>query len=108
MNIVPMFMMSVIPWGIFMFTCGLTAFNVMYMRPALGYAIIGLLILFWVGTILVAINRRKYDPEPGWYTYFAIVTGIAIFVGWYLGHSIFMTYSFPFYQISDLKTIDNL
>jgi len=84
------------------------SFNVMYMRPTLGYAMLALAILFFVATVVVALNRRKYDPEPGWYTYFAIMTGIAVFVGWYLGHGIYNTYSFPYYQVNDLKTLANI
>jgi len=108
MNIVPMFLMIFIPWGIFLFISGLAAFNVMYMRPGVCYAVLAFAILMWAASLLVALERRRNDPEPGWYMFFAIVTGIAVFVGWYLGNGIYNTYSFPYYQVRDLKVISNL
>jgi hypothetical protein len=108
MNIVPMFLMIFIPWGIFIFVLGLSSFNVMYMKPFLGYGMLMFCVFCWVMAVLLAINRRKYDPEPGWYGFFAIVSGLAIFFGWYLGNFIYNTYSFPYYQVRDLKTISNL
>lgn len=108
MNIVPMFLMTFVPWGIFIFMCGNCAFYVMYMRPFLGWSMVALGVAFWLVSILVALNRRKYDSEPGWYLFFAIMVGIAVFGGVERGTYIYDNYSFPFYQVKDLKVLTNV
>lgn len=108
MNIVPMFLMIFIPWGIFILVMGLTSFYMMYTKPVHVYALLALCGLFWVGTVLLAMNRRKYDPEPGWYGFFSIMAGLAIFAGWWLGSGIYNTFSFPYYQVRDLKVVSNV
>lgn len=108
MNIVPMFLMIFIPWGIFVFAMGTQAFYLMYRSPFTCCMIAVGCILLWLATVLLAINRRKHDPEPAWYTFFAIVVGVAVFSGLFLGFSIYNQYSFPYYQVKDLKVIRNL
>jgi hypothetical protein len=108
MNIVPMFLMIFVPWGIFIFVLGLNSFYMMYMRPLAVYILTGLCFLFWVATVIFAINRRKYDPEPAWYTFFAGMVGLAVIMGFFLGSYVYSNYSFPYYQVKDLKVISNL
>jgi len=108
MNIVPMFLMIFIPWGIFIFILGTQSFTLMYLRPFTAYMLLAFAILFWVACVLVAMNRRKWDPEPAWYSFFALMVGIAVLFGAYLGHYLYTTYSFPYYQVRDLKVIKGL
>merc|ERR1719162_2510393 len=100
--------MIFIPWGIFLFVCGMCSFSVMYFKPMMGYGLLAFGVLCWVGSVLLALNRRKYDPEPGWYMFFAIMAGLAIFAGWWLGSGIYNTFSFPYYQVRDLKVVSNV
>jgi hypothetical protein len=108
MNIVPMFLMIFIPWGTFIAVTGNCAFYVQYMRPVLAGCVVLFAIFVWIGSVLLAINRRKYDPEPGWYVMFAISFGIAVFGGISIGRYIYDNYSFPYYQVKDLKIISDI
>ena len=36
------------------------------------------------------------------------MVGLAVFVGWWLGNFIYRNYSFPYYQVMDLKVIRDL
>jgi len=108
MNIVPMFLNIFVPLGMFIFVCGICSFYVMYSKPVMGQLLVGCAILFWVATVLLAINRRKYDPEPSWFIFFSAMIGLAVFFGIFLGNYIYKHYSFPFYQVSDLKVIADL
>jgi len=108
MNILPMFLNIFLPWGVFIFCLGITSFWVMYTKPSLAYALVGCCIFIWLVTVLIAINRRRNDPEPAWYTYFAVMTGIAVFGGFFLGMNIFKNFSLPYYMVKDLKVIGHL
>jgi hypothetical protein len=109
MNIVPIFLNVFVPWGIFIVAMGVAGFYVMYTRPFLGYAMFAFFVLLWVGTVFLAINRRKYDPEPAWYTFFSIMVGLAVFGGFFLGKSaIYDAYEFPYYQVKDLKVLSDI
>lgn len=108
MNIVPMFLMIFVPWGLFVFIMGTQSFYLMYTRPLSGYMIFAFAALFWVACVVFAVNRRKYDPEPTWFSYFALVIGLAVFCGFFLGQYIYNTFSFPYYQVRDLKVLRNL
>lgn len=108
MNIVPMFLMIFIPYGMFVLISGITSFYVMYARPYVAYSVIAFFMLFFLAALGLAINRRKHDPEPTWFCYFAIVTGIAVFGGIALGADIYNTFSFPYYQVRDLKVLSNI
>jgi len=103
-----MFLNIFLPWGIFIFCLGITSFWVMYTKPSLAYAMVAFCIFIWLVTVLIAINRRRNDPEPSWYTYFALMTGVAVFGGMLLGMDIFKKYSLPYYMVKDLKVIGHL
>lgn len=107
MNIVPMFLNVFVPWGVFIWCCAMCAFWVMYLRPVLGWILVGLAVAFWLGTVMVAVWARKKDPEPSWFTYFAIVTGLAVFAGVLTGSSIFKAYTEQYYTVKDLKVLSN-
>lgn len=108
MNILPMFLNVFVPWGMFVFILATCSFWMMYSKPFLAYALVALCVLFWVVTVFVAINKRKYDPSPTWYWYFSIMIAVAILSGWLLGNNIYNNYSRHYYEAKDLKLIDHL
>jgi hypothetical protein len=105
MNIVPMFLNVFIPLGIFVLTLAVVSFWVFYLKPALGWFVVGLVGFIWIISVLVALERKKNDPEPTWYIYFALILGIAFFGAIILGFEIYQDNSLPFYMIKDLKTV---
>jgi len=108
MNIVPMFLNIFVPWGVFIIVLGITSFYIMYSRPMVGYAVVAVAILFWFISFLFGLRMRKSDPEPTWFLYFSISLGVAVFAAIILGENIYSNYSFPYYQVRDLKAISNL
>lgn len=108
MNILPMFLNIFVPWGAFMTVLGVASFRTFYVHPTLGYTFIGLFILFWLATVLIAYNRRKFDPEATWFSFFSLALGCAIFSAWGIGNGIFDRWSLPYYEIKDLKVLGHL
>jgi len=108
MNALPMFGNLFLPWGIFIILLSVTSFTVMYTNPIAGRAIDALFIIFWLVTALVAINRRKWDPEPSWFSYFSLAVGVAVFTALGLGSHIFNRYSLPYHLVRDLKVIGHV
>lgn len=108
MNVLPMFMNIFVPWAFFISVLGLNAFWMPYSHPGGAYLLTALCIFFWLIAVLVAINRRKADPEPSWFSYFALSVGVAIFSAWALGTDIFNRYSLPYYEIKDLKVLGHV
>merc|ERR1719316_1691803 len=108
MNILPMFLNIFVPWGVFIFILGAMSFRLMYTHAGLGTLLLVGFISIWVTTVLVAFNRRKYDPEPAWYTYFSLAFGLAVFSGWMIGDHIFHKYTLPYYELKDMKVIGQL
>lgn len=108
MNILPMFLNIFMPWGMFVFVLGVCGFWMMYSKPGIGIFLVFLCALFWLGTFFVAVNRRKADPEPSWYSYFSLMIGLAVFFGFVYGTYIFNRYSLPYHMVRDLKVIGHL
>jgi hypothetical protein len=108
MNILPMFLNIFVPWGVFILVLGTTSFWVMYTHAGLGNAIIGIVVVLWLLTVLVAANRRRHDPEPAWFSYFSLMFGLAVFLGWAMGTEIFNKYTLPYYMIKDLKVLGHM
>jgi hypothetical protein len=108
MNIVPMFLNIFVPWGVFIIALGITSFWIMYVKPRLGYALLAVLVLFWLITVAIAMERKRNDPEPTWYIYFAIMCGIALLAAILLGSYIYTNYSLPYYMVKDLKVLANV
>lgn len=108
MNIVPMFLNIFVPWGIFIVVLGVTSFYIMYARPMVGYIVVAVAIFVWFLSLLFGIKMRKVDPEPTWFLFFSIILGAAVFGAILLGGQIYTNYSRPYYQVRDLKTINNL
>lgn len=108
MNIIPLFLNIFVPWSIFLFCLGITATYINYTHPT---AVTCLLVTVWViwGVIVAfAIWARLYEPDPTWFTHFALAVGVAILVGSNLGNGLFQSFSRKYYMIHDLKTIGNV
>jgi len=108
MNILPMFMNIFVPWSIFIGVLGISSFWMMYTHAGIGNTLIWLAVGFWVLCVVIALNRRRSDPDPAWFSYFALAVGIAVFAGWFIGSDIFNKYSLPYYMIKDLKVLGHL
>lgn len=103
MNILPVMANFLLPWMVFVFCCGTMAFRLMYNRPALAWFLIVLVVLLWLVSVAVAIWARWRDPDPTWFSYFAMTVGIATLFGTTIGQNIFLYHSRPYYQVRDLK-----
>jgi len=103
-----MFLNIFVPWAVFITVLGISSFWMMYTHAGLGLTVIGLFIFGWVTTLLIAFNRRRHDPEPAWFTYFAFALGLAIFSAWLIGSDIFSNYTLPYYLVKDLKVVGHL
>lgn len=108
MNILPMFLNVFVPWGVFVTVLGISSFWMMYTHAGLGLSLIGLCFCIWLLAVLIAVNRRKYDPEPAWFTYFCIMFGLAIFSAWIIGSDIFQRWTLPYLALKDLKVLGHL
>jgi len=108
MNVLPMFLNIFGPWAVFIFVLGVSSFWMMYTHAGLGNTLIWLCVAFWLSTVALAINRRKYDPEPAWFSYFSFMFGVGLLSAWMLGGHIFATYTFPYLAIKDLKVLAHL
>lgn len=103
MNVVPMFLNLFVPWGLFVFCCGITAFWVMYKAPYLVWSVIGLLFVLWLVTAVKAWWARETDPNPTWYTYTSFIVLVALIAGTVTGLSIYNAFTKKYYQVMDLK-----
>jgi len=108
MNIVPMFLNIFLPWMVFIICCGLTGFWAMNRTPKIVYGVVLNLFVLWVFLSAWAIRERRRNPEPTWFTYIAIMHGIALCSGVFCGRTIYNTLSGPAYEIDSLKVIRNL
>lgn len=108
MNIVPMFLNILVPWMLFVLCLGLTMFSAMYWRPALVASFIGAFFLMWLGSLGVALWARRKDPNPTWYSYSSMVVFLALVSGTLLGLKNFEKLSRPYYDLMQLKVIDNV
>merc|ERR1719387_2372754 len=96
MNVVPLFLNIFIPWGAFIFCSALLGLRFRYNYASFAYA------------LFVAVRARKSEPDPTWFTYFAIMLGIGVFAGGYWGDMIYENYYRNYYEIKDLKVVGHL
>jgi len=108
MNVVPMLLNILVPWGIFTFLCGLCSSWLMYAQPGFVWIIILLVFAGWGWSINNALRARRNDPDPTWYSYLALFVGIALVAGTLCGLMIFEELTRPYFALRDLKTIKNL
>lgn len=107
-NVVPMFLATFIPWGIFLWCAGLTSFHLMYRSPAMAYGGVALAGILWLLLSGTAFYARMFEANPTWFTYLAVAVLAAIIGGTLVGTGIFNTYTREYYHIKDLKTFTNL
>eukprot|EP00932_Pfiesteria_piscicida_P006364 SRR837773.1630.p1 GENE.SRR837773.1630~~SRR837773.1630.p1 ORF type:complete len:311 (-),score=79.90 SRR837773.1630:51-983(-) len=105
MNIIPMFLNVFVPWGVFVFCCGLTSFWLLYKEPNLVRLLLMLIFGMAVALLLVAGVVRKQSPEPTWLTYVAISVLVAAIAGTACGLTNYTAYTRPFCAINDLKSV---
>jgi len=106
MNILPMFLVVFVPWGIFAGVAGVCGFSFMFYYPSIATGIVGLFWLLWLVSIGYAVWARIHEPEPMWYTFIAIMLGFAVVGGTCVGYSAY-AYSFKYHEVMDLKNITN-
>jgi len=103
MNIVPMFLNIFIPWAFFVFVCGTCAFSLMYRHPGLATGILVSVFVIWVAACYMALSARKFNPDPTWYTYLAIMVGVFALSGGMYGRSLYEGHMKHYFQLSDLR-----
>lgn len=108
MNIVPMFLNLFGPWLVFICCCGLTGFWLMYKDSRIVKAALLNVFMLWLCAAMFAYRARKDINEPSWYTYLALMLGLAAAGGVASGLSIFFSFSKPYYDVSNLKVAHNL
>lgn len=107
-NVLPLLVLSVVPWLIFVGVFGLTASEAVYYQSLWVYIAIAAVTVFWLACILVAVRARSSEPDPTWYAYFAMAVGIALFAGVICGSNLYEGYTLPVIELESLRTIKNL
>jgi len=69
----------------------------------LGIAYVIVLVL-----VCVAMYMRRSDPEPTWFSHFAIIMFLAVIIGTMLGQYNHQTNMVKYYEVQDLKVIDGI
>jgi len=108
MNFVPIFVNVLVPWFLFTVCAALTGFQLMFYQTG---TVIFILVLLGIGVFAMCILAQRHrlrDPDPTWYTFFAIMLVTAFIVGIMTGYQIYDTYTKPYYEILDLKTFGHL
>mmetsp|Transcript_105720 Transcript_105720/g.309227 ORF Transcript_105720/g.309227 Transcript_105720/m.309227 type:complete len:353 (+) Transcript_105720:82-1140(+) len=103
MNIVPMFLNLFVPWGVFVFCLGLTSTYIMYIQPTVVDVLLMLVLFAWIALVLAALWARLYEPDPTWFTHFALAVGVAALLGTRMGKNNFESYGQRYWEIKDLK-----
>lgn len=102
MNVVPMFINVFVPWGVFVFCCGVVAFYYAK-QPTATIIAIATIFLIWFITVPVAIWFRRHDPNPTWFTYASLAVLVAAVAGVLCGNSIYTKFIKSFYEVQDLN-----
>lgn len=108
MNVVPMFLNLFIPWAVFLVCCGLTGFWLMFKSANIVMSMMMLVVTIWLGAVALALREHKITDEPSWYKYIALMYALAVVAGGVAGHSIYMNYTRPYYEIQSLKVVHHL
>eukprot|EP00403_Amphidinium_massartii_P018966 CAMPEP_0178431488 /NCGR_PEP_ID=MMETSP0689_2-20121128/31875_1 /TAXON_ID=160604 /ORGANISM="Amphidinium massartii, Strain CS-259" /LENGTH=340 /DNA_ID=CAMNT_0020053405 /DNA_START=174 /DNA_END=1196 /DNA_ORIENTATION=- len=108
MNIIPMFLNVFVPWGLWILIAGIAGFSMMYFRPGLAWALIITIIVGWFGSVGFAFWARRAMPDPQWFSYFSLITGLAIVYGLIHGLVIYNFHNEGYFAITDLKHIEGV
>jgi len=108
MNVVPMFLNLILPWGAFVIVCGICSSWMMYTQPGAALSIVAFVFGLWALSVVAAVRARKGNPEPTWFSYAALMVGIAVISGTACGLTNYSIYKRPYYAIHDLKTMHHV
>jgi len=108
MNIVPLFLNIMLPFGVFVFCCGISSFGLMYSRPFTVMVCLALVGLCWLLSVATAIWARWHEPDPTWFTFSAMTVGLAFLLGTFGGYNIYIYHEKPFFQLRDLKVSNSI
>lgn len=108
MNVVPMFLNVFIPWGVFIFCCGITSFWVMYAHEGIAWGLIGGVFFICSCLAFTALWARRFEPDPTWFTYTAVMVLAMAVAGTIAGRGNFEHFSKPYFQVRDLKVVRDI
>lgn len=103
MNIVAMFLCVWIPWADTCFLMMITGFKLMHDYPTLAWLLVLVFFCFWLYLVLTAVRQRRHNPDPTWYTFLALVVGVATFAGLYRGSLIYENYTEPYWEVKNMN-----
>jgi len=107
-NIVPMFLNLFLPWGIFTLCSGLCSGWLMYTEPGLVMVLSSLIVLGGLICGFRALQARRSDPEPTWWSYTALSLAVASAAGLMCGWTNYVTLAKPYFEIKDLKAVHQI
>merc|ERR1719183_523000 len=103
-----MILNTFLPWGMFLFTAMVISGRIHYTHYWFCYTIVAAFAAFWLVLCAVAIWARKGEADPTWFTYAAVMVGIAIFMGMGFGDWLYENYYRMHYEIQDMKVVAHL
>eukprot|EP00448_Togula_jolla_P014660 CAMPEP_0170577938 /NCGR_PEP_ID=MMETSP0224-20130122/5194_1 /TAXON_ID=285029 /ORGANISM="Togula jolla, Strain CCCM 725" /LENGTH=449 /DNA_ID=CAMNT_0010900883 /DNA_START=46 /DNA_END=1395 /DNA_ORIENTATION=+ len=104
-NALAVFINVFVPWGVAVFIMVVAGFWLMYSYPVVAWSLIGCCFLFWFGCIFKAFRARRNNPDPTWFSYLALMVGIACIFGTYAGWDVYHRYTLQYYQLKDMKIV---
>lgn len=104
MNLVAICLNIFLPWFMFSSLYAAMSFSFHYQRPAVTWLLVflGVCVVFLAG--LMAVQARKKDRDPMWYTFATIALALAVVLAVILGDMNFSYNMQPFYDIENLNT----
>eukprot|EP00929_Paragymnodinium_shiwhaense_P040105 TRINITY_DN20965_c0_g1_i1.p1 TRINITY_DN20965_c0_g1~~TRINITY_DN20965_c0_g1_i1.p1 ORF type:complete len:340 (+),score=63.10 TRINITY_DN20965_c0_g1_i1:113-1132(+) len=105
MNMVPIFINVFIPWGVYVTVAGICSFSMLYRHPELSHLLLQVVGVSCAVLVALAAWARRNDPEPTWYTYFAVAVTCFAIAGAAHGVSLYESHSKHFQQLQDLKLV---
>lgn len=103
MNMVPMLLCFLIPWADSCLLMMITGYKLMHDNPSLAWFLVFLFLCFWLFFVYTAFRQRRHNPDPTWYTFLALVVGIASFAGIYRGTRIYECCTGPYYEVKSMN-----
>jgi len=103
MNALAMIVNAFVPWCIFVVAYMITGFQLMYQYTSFACCLLFGLCLFWIACLYLAQWARRHDPDPSWYTYFAVAVGAALLAGAICGYQAMVAYMMPYYQVNSMN-----
>jgi len=107
-NIVPMLLCVFIPFGFYVWVCGVTSFTMFYYHQALATCLVGVAILLAVAIFVNAYRARYHDPDPTWFSFLALMVIIMVIAGLLVGTHTYQEHVRPYLQLTDLKVANGV